>query len=78
MLLCVTCLFSLAACGDKKQYTFSGKRVHRGLYKTKTGILINADVNGASNIIRKAISNAFDNVTDFGYLYKTTEKVTII
>ena len=61
-----------------KQYTFSGKRVYRGLYKTKTGILINADVNGASNIIRKAISNAFDNVTDFGYLYKTTEKVTII
>ena len=33
--------------------TFSGKRIHRGLYKTKTGILINADVNGAYNILRK-------------------------
>lgn len=33
---------------------FSGKRVHRGLYKSGSGILINADVNGASNILRKA------------------------
>lgn len=32
---------------------FTGKRVHRGLYKSKNGILINADVNGAYNIIRK-------------------------
>lgn len=32
---------------------FSGKRVHRGLYKTKDGKLINADVNGAANISRK-------------------------
>ena len=32
---------------------FSGKRIHRGLYKTKDGNLINADVNGAANISRK-------------------------
>lgn len=32
---------------------FSGKRIHRGLYKTKDGTLINADVNGAANISRK-------------------------
>lgn len=32
---------------------FTGKRVHRGLYQSKEGILINADVNGAYNIIRK-------------------------
>jgi len=37
----------------EKSYTFSGKRVKRGLYKTKDGILINADLNGALNIIRK-------------------------
>lgn len=41
-----------------KDYAFSGKRIHRGLYKTKSGMLLNADVNGALNILRK--SNAVD------------------
>lgn len=51
--------------GEKKPL-FSGKRVMRGLYKTAEGKLINADVNGAYNIIRKYLqnekvkSNAFD------------------
>lgn len=35
------------------EYEFSGKRIKRGLYKTKVGILINADVNGSYNILRK-------------------------
>ena len=34
--------------------TFSGKRIKRGLYKSKHGRLINADVNGAANILRKS------------------------
>ena len=34
--------------------TFSGKRVKRGLYKSSNGTLINADVNAAANILRKA------------------------
>ena len=33
---------------------FSGKRIKRGLYKSKSGRLINADVNGAANILRKS------------------------
>lgn len=37
-------------------YEFSGKRIYRGLYKSKDGILINADVNGSYNILRKRIS----------------------
>jgi putative transposase len=41
--------------------TFSGKRIKRGLYKTSSGRLINADVNAAYNILRKAIPNAFSN-----------------
>ena len=41
-----------------KDYEFSGKRIHRGLYKTKSGMLLNADVNGALNILRK--SNVVD------------------
>ena len=41
-------------------YAFSGKRIHRGLYKTAAGTLINADLNGAANILRKSKRN-FDN-----------------
>jgi transposase len=40
---------------------FSGKRIKRGLYKTSVGQLITSDVNGAYNILRKAIPNAFSN-----------------
>jgi putative transposase len=35
-------------------YQFSGKRVKRGLYRSKEGHLINSDTNGAANIGRKA------------------------
>ena len=40
----------------EKPYTgnFSGKRIKRGLYRSKSGRLINADVNGAANILRKS------------------------
>ncbi|NEP82998.1 MAG: IS200/IS605 family element transposase accessory protein TnpB, partial [Okeania sp. SIO3B3] len=31
----------------------SGKRIKRGLYQTKNGLLVNADINGAANILRK-------------------------
>lgn len=43
------------------KHTFSGKRIQRGMYRSRSGRLINADVNGAYNIIRKAIPNAFSN-----------------
>ena len=33
---------------------FSGRRIKRGLYRSKNGRLINADVNGATNILRKS------------------------
>lgn len=36
---------------------FSGKRIHRGLYKIKNGTTINADVNGSANILRKSKQN---------------------
>ncbi len=41
---------------------FSGKRVKRGLYKTNTGRIINADTNGSMNITRKVIPNAFEGI----------------
>ena len=40
--------------GDHQKYSFSGKRIKRGLYRSAEGILINADLNGAANILRKA------------------------
>jgi putative transposase len=39
---------------DKKAYTFNGKRITRGQYKSSLGITLNADVNGSLNIMRKA------------------------
>ena len=44
---------------DDTKYVFSGKRVKRGLYRTSNGQYINADVNGAYNIIRKVAPDAF-------------------
>jgi IS605 OrfB family transposase len=44
--------------GDEK-HTFSGKRVKRGLYRASNGRSINADINGAGNIIRKVAPDAF-------------------
>lgn len=38
---------------------YVGRRIKRGIFKTAKGILINADVNGALNIIRKATLKAF-------------------
>lgn len=45
-----------------KHETYAGKRTKRGLFRTSTGKLINADINGAFNIIRKSAKEAF-NVT---------------
>jgi len=46
---------------DALDVTFSGQRIKRGLYKKSCGQLINADVNGSYNIMRKAIPNALCN-----------------
>lgn len=43
-----------------KHEEYLGKRKCRGLFVSKEGYKINADINGASNILRKGISNAFD------------------
>jgi putative transposase len=40
---------------------YAGKRTKRGLFRASDGRLINADVNGAYNILRKVIPNAFGN-----------------
>ena len=61
--------------GDATNHTFSGKRVRRGLYKTDRGFFINADINGAGNILRKEYPSAFDG-QELSYLYETTNVVS--
>lgn len=41
----------------KGRKPFSGKRTLRGLYRTKDGKIINADINGAINIGRKGLGD---------------------
>ena len=50
-----------------QEYIFSGKRIKRGLYQTSVGKLINADCNGALNILRKS------KVVDLSILYNRGE-----
>ena len=47
-----------AAKVDLVKHKFSGKRVKRGLYKSRNKSLINADVNGSLNIMRKYLKVA--------------------
>jgi putative transposase len=44
---------------DETKYAFSGKRIERGLYRASNKRYINADLNGACNIIRKVAPDAF-------------------
>lgn len=48
---------------NPRSYTFSGRRIHRGLYVDSRGYSFNADVNGALNILRKS------NVVSLQWLY---------
>ena len=42
---------------NPKEYQFSGKRIKRGLYQSSDGKIVNADINGAANILRKSSQN---------------------
>jgi IS605 OrfB family transposase len=49
---------SLPKYGEKPEgWKASGKRVKRGLYQSANGSIVNADLNGAANILRKVASN---------------------
>ena len=52
---------------NPQEYIFSGKRIKRGLYQTSKGYQLNADCNGALNIIRKS------KVVDLSVLYNRGE-----
>lgn len=52
---------------NPKTYIFSGNRIHRGMYQCKNGKCLNADINGALNILRKS------NVVSLDGLYARGE-----
>jgi len=43
----------------KHHKKYLGKRVKRGLFKSSTGLVLNADINGALGILRKVIEDSF-------------------
>jgi putative transposase len=47
---------ALEPIGKREKYL--GKRIKRGLFQSSTGVLINADVNGALNILRKVAGDS--------------------
>ena len=49
---------------EKGEVSFSGSRIKRGLYKSATGVIINADINGAANIMRKAGFTINNKISD--------------
>ena len=52
----------------KEEYEFFGKRIYRGLYKTSKDKLINADINGALNILRKSKLIDLKNLQSIGFV----------
>jgi len=44
---------------DADKVKFNGRRITRGMYKSKSGRNLSADINGSYNIMRKALPNVF-------------------
>lgn len=58
-----------------KQNYNKSRRVHRGLFVSNTGKKINADVNGAYQIMKKVLPDAFSKGIEGAGLHPTTIKV---
>jgi putative transposase len=56
----------------QKRPQYAGRRVKRGLFRAGDGRFINADVNGAYNIIVKAFPNAFEGIEGVGVASATS------
>jgi transposase len=64
---------SLPKYGEKPEgWKASGRRVLRGLYRSGNGSVINADLNGAANILRKVASKLGIDLSQLGRRSLTT------
>jgi putative transposase len=53
-----------------KNEKYLGKRIKRGLFQSSIGKLLNADINGAINILRKVVDNSYVNrIIDRGLVF---------
>ena len=51
------------------------RRIHRGLFRSDKGEYINADANGAYQILKKVVQNAFANGIEGAGSHPTTIKI---
>ena len=58
----------------KENYN-KNRRIHRGLFRSNKGEYINADVNGAYQILKKVVPNAFANGIEGAGSHPTTIKI---
>ena len=64
---------SLPKYGEKPSgWKASGKRIERGLYRSANGTVVNADLNGAANILRKVASKLGLDLNQLGRRCLTT------
>lgn len=61
-----------------KHSEYLGKRIKRGLFQTKENKLINADVNGSLNIMRKVVGNNIYDMLDLIQACSIPYKITIL
>ena len=60
----------------EKHEEYVGKRIHRGLFRSAQGTLINADVNGSYNILRKSKPKAFVDGVEGVVVHPVIVKIT--
>ena len=63
---------------EQENYVFSGKRIKRGLYQTQNNLLVNADINGAANILRKVfpkVKQWDSGIVDMPFVANVFQKV---
>jgi len=53
----------------EKHTIYGGKRIQRGLFKSSNGQVLNADINGAANIMRKVIGDAVYSQPILGLMF---------
>ena len=62
---------SLALEKIEKHVQYLGKRVRRGLFQSSVGKLLNADINGAINIMRKVVDDSYvSGIVNRGWLFQ--------
>ena len=60
-----------------KKETYLGKRFKRGLFKSNSEKIINSDINGSLNIIRKEFGNEYFNWNTVYKLYSNVKRVFV-